>query len=409
MRPAGAVFLSAAVANLAGVVATIVLAHLLTSERYGALGALGGLYLVVALPAGALSLAVVRVAPQGAPGTLVRWRRRSVTVGIVGVVVSFLIAPSIAHLLVRPSEIDVAAVLVAGIAAIICGIDRGVLQLAQNYHALSANIGVEAGIRLVAMVGLVAIGAGVPGAAIGMAAAEIATAFDARRRSVRYHQAPSSAEKPRRVRLVGIDVAAALVAFSSLAALEYVDLLVVDRLNRDAGSYAAISVVAKALPLAAIVVAGYVVGEAAAAARAGSRSVKPVKVAATFLGIPAVAGIVVSGLWAKRLLSWFFPASDLRAAHFLVVLIGAMTILSGSVIVSLYLLARGHRVVVLWLAAGAASLWFAVSASGGHPKTAAIVDLLVQVVIASGVCLFWWFAHERNLAAASPSQPVAPH
>lgn len=405
MRPAGAVFLAAAAANIAGLVVTVALAHLLSSSAYGELGALNGLYLLIALPASAIALAVVRVMPRSAPGSLTKWRRRSVLWGSGAVAMALLASPAVSKLLVKPPEISVAAVMVGAIASVVCGIDRGVLQLEQRYVSLAKNIALEGSARLAGMVILVACGTGVPGAAIGIGVAEVATALDARRRASVLPESHAGEPKGRAPRLIGVDVLAALGAFVALAGLQNLDLVVVDRLAPDAGSYAAISAIAKALPLAALVVAGYVVGEAAALARAGRHSRRPLRAAAVVLGVPAVIGIVVAALFSHRLLAIVFPPSDLGASGDLVVLLAAMSLLSATIVLSMFMLARGECWVVVWLIAGACALWSVVESTGGHPLEATMVDLGVQAVVFGGVVAFWYRSDRRSRRAIQSSSP----
>ncbi len=411
------------IANGCSVVVTVVLARLLLARDYGALNQLIGVFFVVSTPGSAVLVGVVRRVTRwaGQLGDVSRWgarvhrRARVVLVAFAAVVVAA--GPSVAALLGRHDAAGFEAITIAGAVWILLCIDRGLLQAHREYRALSANLLLEGGLRTAFMIAFGAAGFGVTGVAAGVLVAEVATAVHARFVAARDWLAEPGAPAARRVRpLAGAttgertarrrwtpawkaapafgrdrtvrrDVAAAVVALAAIAVLQNIDVIVVARAApRAAGGYAAVSVSSKALVFVAIVVAGYLLPEAAIASRDGEHALRQLFVSLALLAVPAAALVAVAGGAPGPFLSAFFSAPYVSAAAAFLPLALAMICLSATVMVTMYLLGVGDRPFVVALVAAATLVTLAVVLAGGAPRTTALADLGVQgLLLATGV------------------------
>jgi hypothetical protein len=200
---AGPLAAAGVLANGANVVLTVALARLLTPHGYGSLNQLTGLFLILSMPGSAVVVAVVRritMWHEDGSGHLVRrWAGRLHRQGSVAVLVwaaaMFAGGHWIAELLGQRSGIGVAAILTAAGFFVLFSLDRGLLQARRAYRPLAVNLLVEGGVRTVAVLVLVAAGAGPSGAAIGILAAEVVTAVHARYAASRAWADPADARR----------------------------------------------------------------------------------------------------------------------------------------------------------------------------------------------------------------------
>ena len=282
--------------------------------------------------------------------------------------------------------------------AVLLSLDRGLLQAHRAYRPLAANLLVEIGIRVVAVVVLVLAGFGPSGAAVGVLIGEVAAAAHARWAAVR---AWSGGRAPRLLdaaswvaavrpdallggqrsvrRTVVLDLAVASVSLSMVAVLQNIDVLVVGRDNpTHSGAYAAVSVTSKAIVFGAIVLGGYLLPEAAIRWRQGGHALRQLAVVLVLLAVPSGLLLGVALAAPEKLLQVVFHHAYTSAADALAPLVLAMIMLSVSVVLTMYLLAVGRRWVVAVLVGGAVALTLAVLAVHGSPRATALVDLAVQ-------------------------------
>jgi hypothetical protein len=118
--------------------------------------------------------------------------------------------------------------------------------------------------------------------------------------------------------------------------------------------------------------------EAAIRWRQGGHALRQLAVVLVLLSVPA-AGLLAVALGAPHLfLSVVFHHAYAADASALAPLVGAMILLSISVILTMYLLAIGRRWVGGVLTAGGLVLGLSVTLVHGNPHATALVDLAVQ-------------------------------
>jgi O-antigen/teichoic acid export membrane protein len=415
---AGPLAIAGVLANGASVVLTIALARLLDPHSYGVLNQLTGLYLILSMPGSAVVVAVVRRVTmwhEDGSGHLVRrWAGRVHRQGSILVVawaiIVYLGRHDVAVLLNQQSGVGIAAILAAAAFFVLLSLDRGLLQAHRSYKPLAGNLLVEAGVRVVAVLALVAAGYGPSGAAVGVLIGEIVAAGHARYEAVRVWSGGQphllavngwvAAVRPDPVlaggsterRTVALDLVVASISLSMVAVLQNIDVLVVGRDNPShSGAYAAVSVTSKAIVFGAVVLGGYLLPEAAIRWRQGGHALRQLAVVLVLLAIPSLALLAVALAAPEFLLQLVFHHEYTAASNALAPLVVAMILLSVSVILTMYLLAVGKRWVVGVLVAGALALTLAALAVHGAPRATALVDLVVQagvlVVIVAGFVL----------------------
>jgi O-antigen/teichoic acid export membrane protein len=316
----------------------------------------------------------------------------------------------VAVLLNQQSGVGIAAILAAAAFFVLLSLDRGLLQAHRSYKPLAGNLLVEAGVRVVAVLALVAAGYGPSGAAVGVLIGEIVAAGHARYEAVRVWSGGQprllavngwvAAVRPDPVlaggsterRTVALDLVVASISLSMVAVLQNIDVLVVGRDNPShSGAYAAVSVTSKAIVFGAVVLGGYLLPEAAIRWRQGGHALRQLAVVLVLLAIPSLALLAVALAAPEFLLQLVFHHEYTAASNALAPLVVAMILLSVSVILTMYLLAVGKRWVVGVLVAGALALTLAALSVHGAPRATALVDLVVQagvlVVIVAGFVL----------------------
>jgi O-antigen/teichoic acid export membrane protein len=429
LRQAGPLAAAGVLANGANVIVTVAVARILSPHSYGVLNQLTGLFLILSMPGSADVVAVVRRVTmwhEDGSGHLVRrWagrvhRQGSLVVVGWGIIV-FATRHWIAVLLGQRSGIGIAAILTAAGFFVLLSLDRGLLQAHRAYRPLAANLLVEGATRTAAVLILVGAGKGPSGAAVGMLIAEAATAAHARYCAVRAwstdthpkraagafwtsgwlaavrpdHVLDGSGEERKRV---VIDLVAASLSLSMVAVLQNVDVLVVGRDNPShSGAYAAVSVTSKVIVFGALVLGGYLLPEAAIRWRQGGHALRQLAVVLVLLAVPA-AGLLAVALGASHLLlRVVFHHGYAAAASALAPLVGAMILLSITVILTMYLLAIGRRWVVGVLASGGLALALAVTYVHGNPHATALVDLSVQAGVLAVILAGFTVVHRMRL------------
>ena len=428
---AGPLAAAGVLANGANVVVTVFLARLLTTHSYGVLNQLTGLFLILSMPGSAVVVAVVRRVTlwheDGAGHLVRRWagrmhRQGSLVVLLWGVII-FSSRHGVAVLLGQRSGIGIAAILTAAGFFVLLSLDRGLLQARRAYRPLAVNLVVEGGVRTVAVLVLVAAGYGPSGAAVGVLVAEVVTAGHARWAAVRAWA--ERAERERRswaggwvaaVRRDGVlggsdlerrrvvtDLLVASVSLSTVALLQSVDVLVVGRQNPShSGAYAAVSVTSKAIVFGAVVLGGYLLPEAAIRWRQGGHALRQLAVVLVLLAAPAAVLLAVA-LGAPRLfLQVVFHHAYTAAAGALAPLVGAMILLSVSVVLTMYLLAVGRRWVAGVLVGGGLALTLVLVRLHGAPRATALADLVVQATVAGVIVVGFTIVHRVRLRRQPP-------
>jgi O-antigen/teichoic acid export membrane protein len=403
---AGPLAIAGVVANGASVVLTVALARLLSPHSYGVLNQLTGLYLILSMPGSAVVVAVVRrvtVWHEDGSGHLVRrWAGRVHRQGTMLVLlwggIVFVSRHGIAVLLNQQSGIGIAAILTAAAFFVLLSLDRGLLQAHRSYRPLAANLVVEVGVRVAAVVVLVLAGFGASGAAVGILIGEVAAAAHARYAAVRawsggeaghlwmpagwvaaVRSDPVLGGGSTVRRQVALDLAIASVSLSMVAVLQNIDVLVVGRDNPShSGAYAAVSVTSKAIVFGAVVLGGYLLPEAAIRWRQGGHALRQLGVVLLLLSVPSVVLLAIALAAPEMLLQVVFHHAYTSAASALAPLALAMILLSVTVVLTMYLLAVGRRWVAGALVGGAVALTLAVASVHGAPRATALVDLAVQ-------------------------------
>jgi O-antigen/teichoic acid export membrane protein len=437
--------IAAALVGVVSLLTTVFVAHVLTTDQYGTLIVLLGLFLVVSLPGTALLVGVVRRVSAwqtGGLGDRVRpWIARVHRIGEVSIVVlavvMWLIRVPVAHALSLPSPSGVAEIMTASGVWILISIDRGLLQVGRDYKDLSVNLVIEAVMRCGLTVGLAAE-LGVEGAALGLLFAELITVTHARytaTRAVVKGTALLQLEvEPEEVevaveetggavamtvhsgKVLLADVLTALGSLLLLAVLQNIDVILLGReMHSNSGVYAAISVPAKALVFVALVLVNYLLPEAAISHQRGAHALRQLAHTFGVVAIPCAVLLAASAFEAHRVLSLVFGEKLTRAAPAFSTLVLAMVFMCVTVVLAIYLLGIGWRWVVLVLALGAGALAAATSAAHGRLLATARWDLVVQVVLCVVMTSCFVVVHQKSNrrraladgAASAPSESVA--
>lgn len=421
----GATPLAAAgmLANVANLGVTLVIARAMSTRSYGATAVLIALFMVVSMPGSALLVGVVRRVTTwtrtGRSDLIVGWAARVRAVGLRTVVVVALIALAvrgpIARELSLPGPGGVAQTLTAGAAWCLLCVDRGLLQATRRYRELAANLLVDAAVRGVTTVALVLAGLSQAGAATAVLCGVLAAL--AHSRLVLRRLAPWSAEPPAglsgapaaaRERRLAVELGAALTALGFLALLQNIDVLVQGRLAPgESGQYAAVSVTSKVLMFGAVVLAGFLLPEAADRRHLGEHALHQLGATLAILVVPAAILLAIAIAAPATLLSLAFGPRFTDASGALLPLAGAMTCLGATVLFTHYLLALGSRAVLVALGLTATAAAGLITLAGGSPVATARMDLAVQAVLALVTGLLVVGAARRTTAAAAANAPAS--
>lgn len=430
MRGAIPLALAGLVANAANLGVTLVIARAMTTRSYGAVAQLFAVFFVVSMPGSALLVGVVRRITNwqhtGQVDRIDEWIRRVRRAGVALILaiaaVAIVSRGFVARELSLPGPGGVAEIIIAGAAWCLLCVDRGLLQCGRLYPSLATNLLVDAVVKSGCTIVLVLAGLDEAGAAIavllGVLAALAHTRWSLHRHRATIREAepapvavpeqgrqqagpagfggrdpdtgtttlplpvagPAATTEPRRL---AIEVSAALVALAFLAVLQNVDVLLQGRLAPDeSGSYAPVSVAAKVLVLAAVVLAGFLLPEAADRGHLGQHALHQLGATIAILVVPAVGLLSVAIVAPDTLLSTAFGPRFTDASGALFPLAGAMTCLGATVLFTHYLLALGERGVLAVLGAATAAAVGLMAWAQGDPVGTARADLAVQAILA---------------------------
>jgi hypothetical protein len=390
-------------ANAATLGMTLIIARAMSTRSYGAVAQLIAIFFVVSMPGSALLVGVVRRVTlwqhSGHLDLMAGWLRRVRRAGVVTVLAVATLAVAgrglVAHELSLPGPGGVAEIITAGAAWCLLCVDRGLLQCARLYRDLAVNLLVDAGVRTGVTIALVLAGLDQAGVAIGVLCGVLTALAHARLALARLPRAlgapagatsaggpPTPTPTPPPTRLA-VEVATALVALALLGLLQNIDVLLQGRLApQRSGSYAAVSVTSKVLVLAAVVLAGFLLPEAADRRHLGQHALHQLGATIAILLVPAVGLLTAAFLAPDTLLALAFGPRFTDASGALLPLAAAMTCLGATVLFTHYLLALGERGVLLALGLAAATAVPLLVWADGSPTATARADLACQAALA---------------------------
>jgi O-antigen/teichoic acid export membrane protein len=393
-------------ANLLNLGVTFGVARVLTTSNYGAYAQMVGVFFVVALPGSAIGVAVVRRAGyyivRGDAVLTRHWQHRlhqRVYRAVAGLaVVTLPLSIVAASWLGHRSWIAVWLISLAGLVFTVLSVDRALLQAHQRYGSLATNFALEGVARTVFILAGVAFG--VTGYAVGLLVAELVTRAHAYQ-LVRHRVAPDEGVE---LEHTGIshELVIALVTLGFMAVLQFLDVFVIGHANSArSGSYTAISQIAKTMVYGATVLGSFLLPEAVLANRRGAEALRPLAVVLALLAVPAVVLLAVSEVAAKPLLSLVFGARYDHASASLETLVGAMILLSVSMVLVTYLLGDGARWPTLWIGACTVGGAFWLVAGHGQWAATATRNLEIQSVLLAGlvVAVGWRVRRRRPVMA----------
>jgi O-antigen/teichoic acid export membrane protein len=400
VRGASPLAFAGVLANGANVLVTLVIARELTTRNYGAYNQLFALFFVLSMPGSALVVGVVRRVTQwqrhGEQHRVAAWAariRRIALLAVLGVLVIGLLARApIARELSLPGPGGVAEVLTAGAAWCLLCIDRGLLQASRLYNPLGINLLTEGLLRALLTVGFIVAGAGPAGAMaallLGIFAADLHARWILRRqRTAALLPDAHAAMVPPAVGVTGpslaADVMTALAALGLIGLLQNLDVIVLGRqAPGHSGTYAAVSIASKALVFAALVLASFLLPEAASRRQLGQHALHQLGGTLALLAVPAGALVLLGAVAPHQVLSIAFGKRLTDASSALLPLALAMACLGATVLFTHYLLAVGQRLIVLALALATAAAIPLLIVANGSPAPTAEADLGVQAVLA---------------------------
>lgn len=390
MSGALTVALAGLIANVLNLGVSFLIARRLNPSDYGAYSQLMGMFFIVALPGSALSVAVIRRATfylvQNDEDLIHRWQRRlnhrilrlAIGFSLIALLGSLFMAQWLGH----RSWLAVWVNTLAAITWAILNVDRALLQSRQRYSALATNFILEGFTRTIFMVLLSPFG--VTGIVLGLLIGIGLTRLHARR-LVGTKRVDREGPELERTGITG-DLLIALATLALLATLQFLDVLLVGRYQSGvAGSYSAISQVAKTLVYGAIILGSFLLPETALADRRGRDAYRQLGLAGGLLLIPATVLLGVSEAMPKWLLTTVFGARYASEWSSMTSLVLAMTFLAGSTLLATYLLGSGRRWPTAWLAlATFVGLWY-LSLSHGRVVETVHRDLMLQIVVFLGL------------------------
>jgi O-antigen/teichoic acid export membrane protein len=408
VRGASPLAFAGVLANGANVLVTLVIARELSTRNYGAYNQLFALFFVLSMPGSALVVGVVRRVTQwqrsGEEHLVHAWAariRRIALLAVLGVLLAgLLVRAPLARELSLPGPGGVTEVLTAGAAWCLLCIDRGLLQASRLYNPLGINLLAEGLLRAVLTVAFVVAGAGPAGAMAALLLGIFAADLHARWVLHRQHTASlatslaitlaadeHAAMAPPAVAVTGpslaVDVMTALAALGLIGLLQNLDVIVLGRqAPGHSGAYAAVSIASKALVFAALVLANFLLPEAASRRQLGQHALHQLGGTLALLAAPAAALVLLGAIAPHQILTIAFGERLTDASSALLPLALAMTCLGATVLFTHYLLAVGQRLIVLALAlATAVAIPLLITANGSAAPTAE-ADLGVQAVLA---------------------------
>ena len=416
---AGPVAIAGMLVNGAAAIVVVAVARLVSSQSYGEIAQLLGLFFILSMPGSAVLVGVVRRVTglqTTGQGHLVRkWIARAHRICLAAIAVELVLVLAlqgwIAHQLRLPDGRGVVLILMAAGIWILLSVDRGLLQAHRSYRPLAGNLLIEGGVRTAAVLFFVIGGLGVVGYALGLFLSEVVATAHAHWLARKAWTNPSTGPVVRdgvvvatttpeeilaRRKLLA-DVSAAFVGLALLGLLQNIDVILLGRLDHaNVGPYAAISVASKALVFGALALGAYLLPEATIRWNEGGHAIRQLGVTLLFLAVPAVVLLGIAVVVPKQFLTVVFSAKLSTAYAAFAPLVLAMVCLSFTVLVTNYLFGTGSRWIVLLLAAGSGLAAILVTRADGHPTPTAWADLIVQALLALGMGIAFLGIHVRH-------------
>ncbi len=405
---AGPLAVGGIVSNVLNVVATVLIARLLTTRQYGAVAQLLGLFFVMSMPGSALLVGVVRRiaarATEGREDEAHRWSSQLYRRAVLGVVVWAVVAAAVneplSHALRLPANGSVTMILIAGGVWLLLCIDRAILQAHRRYAGLGLNLVVEIAVRVVLALSLAAAGFGIFGFCLGLLLGEVGAAVHARLLSRRAWDYPARTEVEvrgaERNHALTADLVTALVGFGLIGILQNADIILVGRLApANSGPYAAISVASKSLVFGAILLGSYVLPEAAIRWQKGEHALRQLAITLLFLVVPAAFLLALALFAPHQFLTIFFSGRLAGASAAFAPLVGAMACLGLVVLLTNYLFGAARRWVVVLLAVGVVCLIIRIHQAHGALVPTARAELEVQGGLALAMTVAFVAVHLR--------------
>src|SRR5665213_514606 len=202
LTQAGPVAVAGLVVNGTAALVVVVVARLVTSQAYGAIAQLLGLFFILSMPGSAVLVGVVRrvtaLQNAGQPQRVRRWVARVHRIALIGIGVELVAVLAlqgwIAHQLSLPNSDGIVLILVAAGVWILLCVDRGLLQAHRSYRALAGNLLLEGFVRTFFVLVLVIGHMGVAGYALGIFISEVAATVHAHWLASRAWSATEAAE-----------------------------------------------------------------------------------------------------------------------------------------------------------------------------------------------------------------------
>lgn len=384
------VALAGGFANLLNLGVTFAVARRLSNFNYNVYAQMVGVFFVVALPGSAIGVAVVRRAGyyivRGDHVLTAHWQRRlhqrvwraALLCGVLALPASVGAAAWLGH----RSIVTVWFIALAGLAYTVLSVDRALLQSHQRYGSLAANFALE-GVARTAFI-LIGVALGVTGYAVGLLIAELLT----RAHAYRLVRQRITVDEGIELEHTGIshELVVALVTLAFMAVLQFLDVFVIGHDNSaNAGSYTAISQIAKTMVYGATILGSFLLPEAVLANRKGAEALRPLAVVLALLAVPAVLLLAVARVAAATLVKTVFQTRYDHAASSLETLVGAMVLLAISTLLVMFLLGDGARWPTVWIAA--CTIGGAIWMVKGHGQWAATAsrNLEIQAVLLAGL------------------------
>jgi len=178
---AGPVAIAGMLVNGAGALVVVAVARLVSSQSYGEIAQLLGLFFILSMPGSAVLVGVVRrvtgLQTTGQSRLVRGWIARAHRICLAGIAVELVLVLAlqgwIAHQLRLPDGRGVVLILMAAGIWILLSVDRGLLQAHRSYRPLAGNLLIEGGVRTAIVLVLVFGGLGVVGYALGVFVSEV--------------------------------------------------------------------------------------------------------------------------------------------------------------------------------------------------------------------------------------------